>query len=193
MRTDKRIFKTRSSIKKAFMELVENREMSKISISDIAAKALINRSTFYLHYNDITEIAADIEKEIAERISYYIDEFSISNIYDSTLTLFRRLTKRLEENPDMKRYIFFSTNSDYVAARLKLIFVEKTKKKILHRFPLLREKDIIYRLTYAAAGIIDSYMKWIRAADSSTTLDELIKTTSEITERIIAAIARENS
>lgn len=188
MQTDKRIIKTRTSIKNAFMELVENMEISKISVSDLSNKALINRSTFYLHYSDVSEVAADIEKEISAKISVFIDDFTISDIYNSTLTLFRKLTQSLEENPLVKQYIFFSTNSDYVAARLKLILVEKTKSNILNRFTDLTEKDIIYQLTYAASGIIDSYIKWIRDSDSAITLNELIQKVSEITERIIASI-----
>ena len=190
MQTDKRIIKTRTSIKTAFMDLVETTQMSKISVSDLAAKALVNRSTFYLHYPDVSAVAADIEKEIADRISSYIDDFSITNIYGSTLTLFRKLTKRLEENIPMKKYIFFSTNSDYVVARLKLIFVEKTKNSILNKFPDLNEKKILYPLIYAASGIVDSYIKWIREEDVDTTLDSLIQTVSSITERIITEITK---
>lgn len=190
MHTDKRVIRTRTHIKRAFMELVETTEMSKISVSDLAEKAFVNRSTFYLHYKDISDVATDIEKEISNEISTLIDEYSIADIYSSTLTLFRKLTKKLEENPILKRYIFFSTNSDYVAARLKIIFTEKTKFKILHKFPELEEKTIIYKLIYAAAGIVDSYMKWIRDADTSTSLDALIKTVSEITERIIESVTK---
>lgn len=172
------------------MDLVETTEMSKISVSDLAAKALVNRSTFYLHYNDVTSVAADIEQEIAKKISLFIDDFNIADIYGSTLTLFRKLTKRLEENARMKQYIFFSTHSDYVIARLKQIFVEKTKSSILNRFPELDEKEVLYPLTYAASGIIDCYIKWGREANADTSLDSLILTVSALTEHIISNITK---
>lgn len=183
MGTDKRILKTRASIKSAFIELVKANEMAKISVSDLAAKAHVNRSTFYLHYKDISDVAADLESEISKTISDFIDDFTVSDIYGSTHRLFKRLTNRLEENLQMKEYIFFSKNSETVIARLKLIFVDKTINSILNKFPHLQKKDILYPLTYAAAGIVDSYLKWVRGG--GITIGELIDTVSGITEFII--------
>lgn len=188
MQTDKRIIKTRTSIKTAFMELVESREPAKISVSDLAARALVNRSTFYLHYSDVSDVARDIENEISDRISSCIGDFSISDIYGSTYSIFKKLTTRLDENVRMKRYIIFSTCSTAVVAKIKNIFVEKTKAPILNKFPNLNEQDIIYPLTYAASGIVDSYVKWVKDNDSSTSPDDVIKKVSHITETIISDI-----
>lgn len=168
------------------MELVENNEISKISVSELASKALVNRSTFYLHYTDVQSVAADIENEISERISSSIEDFAIDDIYGSIHSLFVKLTNRLEENQCMKRYIIFSTNSDYILSKLKDIFVEKTKKSILALLNI-SEKDMEYPLTYAAAGIIDCYAKWVRD-DSSTPIENVIREVSRITEHIISTI-----
>lgn len=186
MQTDKRVLKTRASIKAAFMELVKTDDMAKISVSALAAKALVNRSTFYLHYNDVGDVADDLEAEIRETISEFIDEFTVSDIYGSTLALFRRLTKRLEEKPSMKEYIFFSKNSEVMVARIKRMLVEKSLGSISEKFPNLQKKDILYPLTYAAAGIVDSYLGWVR--NGGVSIEELIDTVGGITEHIIEKI-----
>ena len=188
MQTDKRIIKTRTNIKRAFMELVEEREINKISVSDLASKAYVNRSTFYLHYSDVSAVASEIEEEISNRISHCIEEFSISDIYSSTLNLFRTLTKRLDENERLKRYLIFSTNSVHVIARLKDIFVEKTLKSLKNIFPWISEKDITFQLVYAASGTVDCYVKWVRESGGRVQLEELIRKVSEITEHIISTI-----
>lgn len=188
MHTDRRIIKTRTSIKNAFMELVETNEISKISVSELAAKALVNRSTFYLHYTDVQAVAADIESDINERICSAIDDFFVEDIYDSIYSLFVKLTNRLEENQTMKRYIIFSTNSHCIVTKLKEIFVEKAKKSILAT--LNRSvKELEYPLTFAAAGIIDCYVKWVREGNGSTSIDEVMREVSKITEQIISFIA----
>lgn len=170
------------------MELVAEREISRISVSDLASKALVNRSTFYLHYSDVSAVAAEIEAEISDRITRSLEEFTVDDIYTSTLTLFRTLTQRLNENERMKRYIIFSTNSDNVIARLKEIFVERTISSLKNAFPKINEKDITFQLTYAAAGTIDCYVKWVRENGTSAQLEEYIKMISEITEHIISTI-----
>ena len=59
---DRRVTRTKKSIQKAYLDLLQNKGTDKITISDIAREADIDRKTFYLHYNS-TE---DIIKEYAE-------------------------------------------------------------------------------------------------------------------------------
>ena len=49
MKEDRRVRKTRSAIKSSFIELLNEKELEKITIQDIADRADINRGTFYLH------------------------------------------------------------------------------------------------------------------------------------------------
>lgn len=190
MAIDKRIIKTRTSIKNAFMELVQTLDISKISVSELAAKALVNRSTFYLHYSDVQAVAADIELEIAQRIAGYIDNFAVKDIYGSTYTLFKKLTNRLDENEALKNYIIYSTNSDYIISKLKEIFSEKTRQSILETFKNVSEEEIKYPIVFAAAGVIDCYVKWVREDNSSKSLEDLINDVVKLTERIITNITQ---
>ncbi len=60
---DLRVQKSRRLIKDTFLALMEEKEYKNITITDIAARAQINRKTFYFHYESIDtlydEIAAD--------------------------------------------------------------------------------------------------------------------------------------
>lgn len=87
MAIDKRIIKTQKAIKEAFMLLTMDKEIEKITVSDIAEKAFINRSTFYLHYNDARDVMQDIEREWATtstpalKISILISRMKALTIY----------------------------------------------------------------------------------------------------------------
>lgn len=116
---DKRIIKTRQSIKNAFMQLTLNKEAGKLSVTDITEKAGINRSTFYLHYADVKSIAEDIDKEFAKVIEKCLDGFDITDIYGSIYSLFSYLTATLDKEETSKNYIIFSTESVEIAEKLK--------------------------------------------------------------------------
>ena len=45
--------RTRALVEGAFLELMKEKPYTKISVREITEKADINRSTFYLHYQDI--------------------------------------------------------------------------------------------------------------------------------------------
>lgn len=47
---DRRVRKTKQAIKNAFIQLLNKKDLEKITIQDITELADINRGTFYLHY-----------------------------------------------------------------------------------------------------------------------------------------------
>lgn len=69
MKEDRRIRKTKSSIKKAFTQLLKEKKLDKITIRDITTQADVNRGTFYLHYEDKYILLNDMEDECISELS----------------------------------------------------------------------------------------------------------------------------
>ena len=51
-KNDLRVIKTNKALFNALLDLMKEKTFEEIKISDVCSKALINRSTFYAHYND---------------------------------------------------------------------------------------------------------------------------------------------
>ena len=187
---DKRVLRTKESIKTAFMQLMLESELERITVSDIAEKANINRSTFYLHYSDVSSVIEDIDKEFAENITDCIEDFDILDVYGSIYNIFSYLSDNLDREEIKKRYIIYSSDASDVTRKLKHVFAEKTMNAILKRYPHIDKDDILYPVTFASAGIIESYIKWCRTQDSRKPLDSVIREVSEITEYIIDNITK---
>jgi AcrR family transcriptional regulator len=185
MFTDKRIIKTRTSIKKAFMTIMLEKDINKITVSDIAEKAMINRSTFYLHYADVNDVMVDIENEIANAISTCVDKFDSSNVYESTYALFTNISGTLEEMETMKKFILHSTKSKYIIEKLKDIFVERAMATLPQE---KRSDKHFYCITFIASGIIDTYIKWSNDDNSNVTLDELCRSIGTLAELAVKHI-----
>lgn len=49
-------------------ELMQEKNAGDITVKELVAHANVNRSTFYLHYNDIDQMLASVEAELLERI-----------------------------------------------------------------------------------------------------------------------------
>lgn len=61
--------KTKEAIRTAFAEMVkEKQDLNKITVTELVRRANINRSTFYLHYNDIYDIINELEESIMSSI-----------------------------------------------------------------------------------------------------------------------------
>ena len=71
-KTDLRIIKTKKAIKTAFLNLLKENKYHNITISAISETALINRKTFYAHYETKDELYADSFHELLLSISVIV-------------------------------------------------------------------------------------------------------------------------
>jgi AcrR family transcriptional regulator len=69
-KTDPRVVRTRKLIMDSFIELSSKKEFKDITIKDITTEAMINRATFYYHFEDIYDL---LEKVLSEVLSINID------------------------------------------------------------------------------------------------------------------------
>lgn len=77
---DRRIRKTKQSIRTALLELMLLKPFDSITVNDIAEKADINRGTFYLHYVDKYELLDNIENEMLEQFITIQQSMDLSKI-----------------------------------------------------------------------------------------------------------------
>lgn len=59
-KTDRRTLYTLKIIKDTFLELVKQESYAKVTVTELCRKADITRSTFYLHYNSITDVLNEV-------------------------------------------------------------------------------------------------------------------------------------
>lgn len=72
--TDLRKIRTRKAIIQAFEEIIQGKEFDAIRISDISKKAMINRVTFYHHFEDKYELLEVVTREsLKEKIEYELE------------------------------------------------------------------------------------------------------------------------
>lgn len=94
---DRRIQKTRQAIDQAFWDLMQEKDFSSISISNICEHANINRATFYHHYSDkydwfdnrINNLMVEI-KEISETVQRPRHPHQRAQAIEATLQHFDR-------------------------------------------------------------------------------------------------------
>ena len=66
-KSESKYFNTAEKMDKAFLELLQRKDFSFITVKEICEKAGVNRSTFYLHYQDQSALLEDIEKKVPEK------------------------------------------------------------------------------------------------------------------------------
>ena len=65
---NQRIRLTKRLLHESLLDLLDQRPIDKISITELCEHAGINRSTFYAHYESVRDVIAEIESEITEKV-----------------------------------------------------------------------------------------------------------------------------
>ena len=94
---------TLETIKKTFVEMIQDQELDRISISHLCKKAGINRTTFYSCYDGLHDIADSIRRELEDNMAeMYRDEIENRKSRNDYLKLFRHI----KDNQSLYRTYF---------------------------------------------------------------------------------------
>ena len=172
-----------SSIKmnNALINLLDKKDFEDITVKEICQTASVNRSTFYLHYDN----TYDLLKETIENL--YKDFFSR---YDSNLSMDRINTKSCDDlfliTPQyLKPYLSFVHDNKKI---FKLMYfknevfngrnmyedwLNKIFKPILSKFNVKNEEEQSYIMLFHLQGLIGLIMEWVKN-DCKMPIDDLI-------------------
>ena len=66
---DIRVKKTKRAIQKAFIELLREKPIEKITVKEIAERAEINKTTFYAHYETLDALTNQMEQQTVQMVT----------------------------------------------------------------------------------------------------------------------------
>ncbi len=151
--------KTREKIKKAFAELVKEKEgLNKVSVTDLVNKADITRSAFYTHYDNIYEVAKEIQNETLDVLIKNIDQFKEVGDIDA---YFDEIFHYLEDNEDIYSMILSSQDPLLFTFGLNKIIVNTLSKALKDRHHHDFELNLYFFIDGSMSLVIKHYRKEI--------------------------------
>ena len=96
---DRRIRKTQIQLKDGLTKLLKEKSIKEITVKELVNEVDINRSTFYLHYNDIYDMLEKIESELLTELinvtEKHKDEYKRNPDPSYLVDIFRILSKNI--------------------------------------------------------------------------------------------------
>ncbi|TCN60134.1 TetR/AcrR family transcriptional regulator [Flavobacterium circumlabens] len=109
--TDRRVRYTKMVLRESMLDLLKNKSLNQISITELCKAADVNRNTFYKHYNTTYEIIREMEDEIFNALMDSIK--NMDNVNDIILASCRTL----ERDKKMSVIIFSETDSSSLLSK----------------------------------------------------------------------------
>lgn len=158
-KTDRRVIKTKHAIFKAFVELLNEKDVNQITITDIAKKANINRKTFYNYYSDAYEVMEEIENLTVEAFINNMGTVEFTNMADFLTEIFIKFTETVNKDLEFFNLLFKTNNRSFLIVRI----VEALKEYVQKRIEESNELDISrfeVVSNFYLSGVLSVYMNW---------------------------------
>lgn len=161
MKMDRRIERTKKAIQEAYFGLLLAEKPGRITISEVARRANIDRKTFYLHYDSPEDILREFARERVEEIITKVRQEDLNHLHTSVPRIFEMLNKLVEDNLPFFRFIVRHKEYDFFFDSIKDLLVNEIVTNYQGFFGYPEEELSVYAEFYIA-GIISVYRKWIR-------------------------------
>lgn len=166
--TDPRILRTRQLIRDAFVELLQEMDIEKISVNRIAERATINRVTFYLHYRDIPDMLEKMAEDMARDIERILNETPANpnSAEEVDWKMMVSLLEHIAEHAKFYKVILASKRTPIFTERLlKLltgIMITRLERMGVDSFISTAgiQKDIA--IWYCSSALIGTIISWLR-------------------------------
>ncbi len=168
MAQDRRVVRTKAALTKALFELLGEKEFSKITVTELAQRADVDRKTFYLHYRSVEEILEEFYEDAIGRLQEALRrEPSFGRQVDFT-KFFRALNGVMAEKLPLYRRLAKGTGYTYFMERLRAILQGAVEDAL--RLRGVRDETQIHLCSEMyAAGSMRAYLEWLKG---SLELDE---------------------
>lgn len=183
-RAESKYFHTAVCMNEAFLSILEKKDFAYITVKEICERAGVNRSTFYLHYETVSDLLNESVQYLYDQFLAYMKENSIetelvnrlrncpvSDLYFITpkylmpylgyIRQYKRLFRTAMENPTV-----LQTEEAYRAMFLHVF------TPILERYQVL-ERDRHYIMTFYIHGLIAIIAEWLKS-DCGDPIEQII-------------------
>jgi len=183
-KTDRRTLKTRKAICDALMGFLTEKELSKVTVQEIADTADINRATFYKHYLDVYDLYDKLEQDIL--IEWGMLVLKLQEL--RTEEFFKKLVEYVDKNRLMFKMVFSEKSPGELRAKFEKILEGLLQKIESEKIgTTIKDIKLSYQTSYRAQGCIAVLSRWIFEG-SDQPKEFIIKVLSELdanTEKIM--------
>lgn len=168
LHTDPRILRTRQLIKDAFVELLEEMDLQKITVNRLAERATINRVTFYLHYRDIPDMLEKMADDMIEDISTIFSNKTTDQTSSDEISwkIVENLLEHIAEHSNFYKNLLASKKVPIFRERLTMFLRERIVTKIeengrsSHILTEIVKEDIL--IWYETSALIGTIVSWLQ-------------------------------
>ncbi len=165
--------RSRKLIRQAFFELVQEKELKRITVTDIVTRADINRRTFYAYYQDVRALIEQIENETVEKICEFLAEGKEEDFIANPMSFLLKVVQCLQTDLEFYRILINSNDAEPFITKLKEIFISYMEKDDDIPIVIKNAPEFAVASNFISGVVISILQVWLKG-DMTQSLDELV-------------------
>lgn len=190
IKRDKRLVRTKKAIITALIEMLTEKELSEITVTELTERAEINRKTFYLHYNRIEDIISDFGEDV---LSYtenvlrtHIEKYGRIDI----AVLFEAVNTAITDNLEFfKMFVRSGAYHIFISTRLRSEYIKSLRASLAIYFNggMLLSPFV---MEFIVSGVTSVYIRWLETDTPTVPLETLSSTAAEMVARALTVFEK---
>lgn len=176
--------RSRKLINAALADLLQEKPLEKITVTDVVNRAEINRGTFYAHYTDIPDVINHLIQQIFANIREVLSE-QPRQFEDVPHILLARIQTLLEYDSEFIQKVMTSSAATLMQEQLVDVVLEYLFQHEAD-YSFGNHEQYVLTIRFCAGGLSNLYRDWF-AGNLPLTLNELTIKAEELLVSIINA------
>ena len=167
---DRRITRSRRALRRALIELIEERGLDGFTVNDLCARADLTRGTFYNHFRGKDDLLQSFEDEIMADLRTFQERISKMTLLDlaklklarEPLSLLVEVFDKLREQGDFLRAVLGPNGDAKFGSRLRDSLCTELILGLLHdRYRNDPSPFVQYYVTFYATAYLGVITRWL--------------------------------
>lgn len=116
---DRRVKRTKKALLDALFELLENKPLNRITVTELTERADINRATFYFYYTDLYDMLEQIQDDAYALLLEVLEDSPVSALSVDTLAAYMtKFLKFCSENYKMCKFVMNNDGNNQLRRKI---------------------------------------------------------------------------
>ncbi len=157
--------RSRSLIRSALLSLMQEKEFSKITVTDIVTRADINRGTFYAHFRSPEDVLAKIQHDFFSGIESLFNDISPMTLVMEPFPVLTRVSEYIMQDKIYYQNLLVVTDKTMLLDRyVKQLTEYLSPDEILRN--VKNKNEYMTALYFLISGTISLYLEALRSEDN---------------------------
>ena len=158
---DRRVRRTKKLLTQALTELMQQKQVKEITVTELTDLADMNRGTFYLYYKDIFDMLEHIEDNMFQALNEILERHEKENVVQETEPILRDILGFIQENQEMVRVLLSPHGDMNFLHRLNDVLREKCLQFVRRVAPNEGEASFDYQYSFVVFGTAGLIRAWV--------------------------------